>query len=297
MTILLLWGGAAAAASPQDKCEAAKVATAGKYGFCRLKAEAKAIKTGSALDVSKCDDGYAAKWNQTEAKSGGACPTSGDLSQIQSLIAQHTGDVATALAGGGLPQCPADLAACLAQPTGRRLQTGQTICYDNFLGNPIACSGTAQDGELKKGLTRVYVDNGDGTITDTRTGLMWEKLSDDGSIHDRDNVYTWGTAKTAALNTASFAGHNDWRLPNVNELQSLVQYGTVLPAVDAPFNTGCNPACTVTTCSCTSATYYWSSTTSTNNPSDAWTVDFNVGGVSPEFKVTNYSVRAVRDGL
>jgi hypothetical protein len=38
-----------------------------------------------------------------------------------------------------------------------------------------------------------FVDNGDGTVTDTRTGLMWEQKTDDGSIHDKDNVYTWST--------------------------------------------------------------------------------------------------------
>jgi hypothetical protein len=44
-------------------------------------------------------------------------------------------------------------------------------------------------------LTRAYVDNGDGTITDSKTGLMWEKLSDDGSIHDWDATYTWADAR------------------------------------------------------------------------------------------------------
>jgi hypothetical protein len=42
--------------SPADKCEANKLKTAGKYGFCRLKADAKAIKTGGAVDYSKCDE-------------------------------------------------------------------------------------------------------------------------------------------------------------------------------------------------------------------------------------------------
>ena len=63
------------------------------------------------------------------------------------------------------------------------------------------------------------MDNGDGTITDTKTGLMWEKLSDDGSIHDKDTAYTWANAfavKVATLNGGGgFAGHTDWRVPNV----------------------------------------------------------------------------------
>jgi hypothetical protein len=75
-----------------------------------------------------------------------------------------------------------------------------------------------------------FIDNGDGTITDRTTCLMWEKKDDAGGIHDKDNAYTlstcrddWpdcsfnGTAVTefiATLNTPPcFAGHCDWRLP------------------------------------------------------------------------------------
>ncbi|HEY8514624.1 MAG TPA: DUF1566 domain-containing protein [Candidatus Binatia bacterium] len=70
-----------------------------------------------------------------------------------------------------------------------------------------------------------FVDNGDGTITDARTGLMWEKLSDDDSIHDRDNLFTHADAtavKIATLNASHFAGYDDWRLPTVRELMTLV---------------------------------------------------------------------------
>lgn len=55
-----------------------------------------------------------------------------------------------------------------------------------------------------------FTDNGDGTITDNRTGLMWEKLSDDGSIHDKDTTYTWhnaGTKITALNGGGGFAGY------------------------------------------------------------------------------------------
>ena len=181
---------------------------------------------------------------------------------------------------------------------GQRLKTGQTTCYDTA-GAVIGCGGTGQDGELQKGLAPAYADNGDGTITDSQTGLMWEKLSDDGSIHDKDNTYTWSDTfdtKIAALNGAAFAGHDDWRLPNINELQSLANYGVMLPALNnAAFNVGCSPGCTVTTCSCTMLNYYWSSTSNEQNPSNTWNVNSAFGNISQIAKSASGYVRTVRD--
>ena len=115
---------------------------------------------------------------------------------------------------------------------GQLLVTGQTICFDTLGGaNTIPCSGTGQDGELQKGLSRSYADNGDGTITDLRTGLMWEKLSHDGTIHEVDNTYAWSQAfdgKISILNAIAFGGHADWRVPNINELASIVAFDAVL---------------------------------------------------------------------
>jgi hypothetical protein len=163
-----------------------------------------------------------------------------------------------------------------------------------------------------------YVDNGDGTITDTRTGLVWEKKSNDGSIHDKDDTYTWstgspyspdGTAFTSFLATLNhsptcFAGKCDWRLPNVTELQSLVDYGRLNPAIDPVFNTECPNHCTVMTCSCivldVGDAYYWSSATvaDVTLPNGVWNVDFNNGFVNAFDKTAvPYYVRAVRGGL
>src|SRR2546429_1619695 len=99
------------------------------------------------------------------------------------------------------------------------LATGQTTCWDSN-GNVIPCTGTGQDGELRKGAPLAYVDNGDGTVTDVNTGLMWEKLSHDGTVHDDHNTYTRATAfgHVATLHGISFAAHNDWRLPHVRQL-------------------------------------------------------------------------------
>lgn len=319
------------AATAAQKCQAGKNKAAGKYAACRHGAEAKLATTGNLLTYSltmgKCTTKFSTAWLRLEAHAGGACPSNGDELDIGNVVNGCTSNIATAVGGGVLSNCPVDLAqcsgdlatcladlgtcptdlttcngdlvACQAEPHGQRLKTGQTTCW-NAGGTVIPCAGTGQDGELQKGLAVSYTDNGDGTITDNRTGLMWEKLSDDGSIHDKDNTYTWTNAfavKIAALNGGGgFAGYTDWRLPNVNELQSLANYGAVNPAVHAPFHMGCVGSCTVTTCSCTQSWYYWSATTFQTPSASAWRVVFTGGGVSTDGKAGNYYVRAVRGG-
>ncbi len=309
--------GIAGASSPSQTCQANKNKEAGKYANCRHKAEAKLATRGDTaaheLALEKCSYKLAVKWPLLESKAGGTCPSTGDQASIRNYLDTTTANVAAALAGGALEDCDGDLLACQgdlgtcttdlmtcqAGQQGRRLKTGETACYDTA-GTVIPCAGTGQDGELQKGLARAYVDNGDGTITDTTTGLMWEKLGDDGSIHDKDTYYNWADAvavKVAALNSGGgFAGYTDWRMPNVNELQSLVDYGAVSPAVSPAFNTGCVPACTVTTCSCTKSYGYWSSSTFHDSPSWGWFVYFVVGGVYADAKTAPAHVRAVRGG-
>jgi hypothetical protein len=232
-----------------------------------------------------------------------------DRTQYKTVIDEHSDNITTALAGGGCRIARAtcrsakgDLAACLAStlPAARLLKTGQAGCYDTD-GNGIACAGTGQDGELQKGLVRSYTDNGDGTVTDNETGLTWEKKSDDGSIHDKDDLYGWGDAFgvfIAGLNTANFAGHNDWRLPNRYELESIYDLTGGNPAVDAAFNNNCIPGCLVASCSCHPPdSQYWSSTSFGLNTAFAWTA-FSNGGVSFDHKTFSTAlVRAVRGGL
>jgi hypothetical protein len=176
--------------------------------------------------------------------------------------------------------------------------TGQTTCWDSN-GNAISCAGTGQDGDLRKGAPLSYTDNGDGTIIDNNTELVWEKQSNgDGSIHDFTNLYTWDQAfsmHVATLNSASFAGHNDWRLPNLRELQSIVNSENFLPAVSAAFNTGCAPGCAVTICSCTQGGIYWSSSTYAGTRAAAWGVHFE-NGIGTPYKTESHYVRAVRGG-
>ncbi len=192
------------------------------------------------------------------------------------------------------------------QSGGGLLRTGQVQC-DQGDGSIGACPGSpaGQDGTVQAGTPPNYTDNGDGTITDNVTGLMWEKLSDDGSVHDFNKTYSWFDAfdvKIAALNAAPcFAGHCDWRLPNRRELESLIDVGQNGPAVDPAFNTDtCVNHCTVTTCSCTASSFYWSSTTF-QDPSKkfAWAVDLGAGRITyyEKTSIVPLSVRAVRGGV
>ena len=161
---------------------------------------------------------------------------------------------------------------------------------------------------MQAGAALSYTDNGDGTITDNNTALMWEKKGDNGGLHDWDNnIYRWsgdGSQETIwdwlddvnAEGGPGFAGYSDWRIPNLKELQSIVDYEQYSPAVDPVFDTGCAPACTVLNCSCTRSYFYWSATTYQNVPSDAWGVNFFDGIVYAVNKGIDTWVRAVRGG-
>jgi hypothetical protein len=310
--------GAHAAATPQQSCEAAMELASGKYAQCRLIAESKFSKALDAAKrtaaLTKCSTNLGKAFSKATDKYGAACAAIEPTSAFDGYLQQCSDTTAAAAAGAVLPGgvCEADLAACQGELAacespllGRLLRTGQTTSY-----------GAGSDGDLQKGVAQGYTDNGDGTVTDTKTGLMWEKKSDDGTIHDKDNVYTLGltippytlngTAVTtflAALNAGGgFAGHTDWRLPNLTELESIRNLGNLGPAVSAVFNTGCgansigNPGCTVTTCSCTISERYWSSSTYAGPPEIAWEVGFADGLVDSDYKDMEYHVRAVRGG-
>jgi hypothetical protein len=162
-------------------------------------------------------------------------------------------------------------------------KTGQTIVAK------AGDDGTYQKGYPKSG-TR-FVNNGDGTITDNATGLMWEQKTDDATIHDKDNIYTWNNlfdVFLAALNAgAGFAGYTDWRIPNINELLSINDYGYYNPSVAPAFNSSG---------SYTRVAITWSSTTRVDTPVNAWTITFLSGSSSNYVKTGERPTRAVRGG-
>ena len=205
--------------------------------------------------------------------------------------------------------------------------TGQTTVY-----------AVGDDGAYQAGLPLQFNANGDGTVTDQNTGLMWETKDElngkpnPSDLHDVNNYYPWagscqngrtlcgtvadckgvhgtplctaidgqGTGYTifewvAQLNVQNFAGHNDWRIPNFKELESIVDYGSFRPSVTEAFNQACVQPCSLPTCSCTNANEYWAATTVEGDTNFGFFVNFNIGGTGFDKKAKlEYYVRAVR---
>ena len=100
-------------------------------------------------------------------------------------------------------------------------KTGQTKCY-NSAGTEITCTGTGQDGDIQAGAAWPNPRFTPGTgaeaecMIDNLTGLMWPK-----SGNLPNSTKTWNDAIDYA-NNLTLCGHDDWRLSNVNELESIV---------------------------------------------------------------------------
>ncbi len=91
-----------------------------------------------------------------------------------------------------------------------------------------------------------------------------------------------------------FAGHSDWRIPNVKELMMILDYGENGPNVRAEFDTDCSGSCSVEECSCTEDLLHWSSTTFEAQVTSAWAVGFRFGDVRGREKRSLRPARAVR---
>jgi hypothetical protein len=189
----------------------------------------------------------------------------------------------------------------------------QPLCYNATTGQLGGCPGAP-------GALAGLVDNGDGTVTDNQTGLIWEKKT--GTVgplvdcstttcsnpDDVNNVYKWsasGTAPDGGLFTdflervngklcatstcPGLSGHSDWRVPTLSELQTIVDLSA----------TGCGTGspCIMPVFGPTVPNGYWSSATRAGNPNSAWDVFFFDGDSLNFDKADGLYVRAVRGGL
>ena len=140
----------------------------------------------------------------------------------------------------------------------------------------------------RAGAPRFFWASGDPVVRDLETGLMWQRCSAGQSgdeCQDSADSMTWQAA-LAYCEDLSLGGHADWRLPDRNELQSIVCYDrATAPRIDPEAFPG------------TPSSWFWSSSSSAGNPNGAWDVSFGSGDVGNGGKSGTRHVRCARGGL
>ena len=168
-------------------------------------------------------------------------------------------------------------------------KSGQTTCYDAS-GNVIDCAETGQDGNIQAGVDWPeprFEDNGDGTITDHLTGQVWLKNAGCAGLMTWYDALTWCNNLangSCGLTDGSAAG--DWRLPNIIELESLVNAEASNPYAWLNFQGVSN----------LQSVLYWSATTLAYNTNYAWYVSLRNGFVTFDSKSNIRYVWPVRAG-
>ena len=121
-----------------------------------------------------------------------------------------------------------------------------------------------------------FTVNGDGTVSDNSTGLMWQQ--------EDDSVFrTWEKAISYCENLVlPPSKYSDWRLPDIKELRTIVAKGKYNPSIDSKAFPN------------TKSSNYWSSREVNN--ALAWYMSFYDGAENNDFKITEFYVRCVRGG-
>ncbi len=123
-------------------------------------------------------------------------------------------------------------------------------------------------------LASEYVDNGDGTVTDQASGLIWQQP------HEHEQR-TWKQAVNYC-NNLTLGDSNNWRLPAVDELESLINKDRFAPSIDTHYFND------------TISAYFWSTSSDEAESDHVWIVGFNSGHVSTEHKELRNYARCVR---
>lgn len=185
-------------------------------------------------------------------------------------------------------------------------------CYQAGSDSLVACNTTgakalnsAQDGMIGRDVT--FPDPSDGKlgfsfttvaggcVKDNVTGLIWEVKTTDGGVRDWTKTYTYSSAAdfVTAVNASNLCGHNNWRLPTPDELQSIMDYSVPMPG----------PTIDTTKFPNTYPGVYWSGALfmkPSNPPADpnAWGADFQHAYITPLYPITDiHYVRLVQSNF
>lgn len=154
----------------------------------------------------------------------------------------------------------------------------------------------ADAGAAKKGASCRLVDNGDGTVSDLDTFLVWEKKT----VGNVDATVTWAAAASDAVSAATgtsangeeitggLGGHDDWRLPSIAELETIVDFN--------PAGCGTGGTCIATAFGPTHAGNYWAITSDQADGAKAWVIGFDDGTLDVTAKSGAAATRVVRGG-
>ena len=164
------------------------------------------------------------------------------------------------------------------------------------LGNMLASAATCVDSIPESTPSSHFIIHQDATVTDETTGLMWKRClegvcdSEGELVADGTTRYSWTQAGALAENS-SFAGYNDWRLPNAKELLSIVEYRCQRPSFNISIFQG-------SARTWTSTRVEWTSSSMDTSFGVYHTVDFGSGELSSAYKNNSddHGVRLVRDG-
>lgn len=190
------------------------------------------------------------------------------LISLLTLTACATTDTSTTTSNSVAPATKPDSSAIAPKPT-----------------QPTETKPTVTKSDSGKLLANRYIDHGDGTITDKQTNLMWKKCSEGASGADclggKPVELLWSDAMKQYATSNSFAGYNDWRMPTIEELRTVILCSDGTPLAQAlskscgreiyPFYTSHPEAFPHSNIG------YWSSSVTDFNPAGVWEIDLYVG--------------------
>jgi hypothetical protein len=162
------------------------------------------------------------------------------------------------------------------------------ICLLMSTTSPAVQAQSCKDAIIASTPDGNFTIHNDGKVLHNTTGLIWMRCSlgqkwDGKLCSGMAGSFTWQGALEAAKKT-TFAGHADWRLPNKNELESIVEERCSSPSINSSVFPG------------TPSAYFWSSSPYAGLAHGAWSVDFGFGSVNASVKSGNIHVRLVRGG-